>query len=77
MGRDYYCAYCHKSLECCKCDGQLQDDIATAQERIAELETENAKLREALKRVAKTSCYCEVRSRCLSCDAKKALGGEG
>lgn len=44
MSQDYYCHYCHKSLECCKCDGQMQDDVATAQERIAELEAENAKL---------------------------------
>lgn len=44
MGQDYYCHYCHKSLECCKCDGQLQDDVSTAQERIAELEEQVIRL---------------------------------
>lgn len=52
MGQDYYCHYCHKSLECCKCDGQIQDDLTTAQERIAELEAENAKFRALVERGA-------------------------
>jgi hypothetical protein len=60
---------------CEKCDPEFW--LQKAKERIKELEAENRRLREVLERVAKTSCYCAVRERCLSCDARRALGGEG
>lgn len=58
MGQDYYCGYCGKSVECCRCNGAELDTIAGLREEISaktneiqELETKFQRARSLLGRV--------------------------